>query len=248
VGSREVAAPAVPRKVAAAYSNGVRALWNTSGAVDGHGKPAPHFLEFSGEAERLMRDFERWLEPRLAEGEELSFLAGWASKLAGAAARLAGILHMAEVAEEGHWNHPVSPETVAAAIQLGRDYFLPHAQAAFSMMGANPKLDTARKVWATIATRVLYSQCSQSAPPSFTRSDAHQWNRRQFPGGVEELDPILDVLERHNLCRPVGGTGQPGRGHRSPEYEVNPAALAAFKKEAPRTDCADCTDSGADDG
>ena len=40
----------------------------------------------------------------LLEGEELSFLAGWASKLAGAIARIAGILHVAAgIDDEKGW-------------------------------------------------------------------------------------------------------------------------------------------------
>jgi hypothetical protein len=233
VGGRAVAPPPVPKDMSGCYRSCVQALWQYPGTLDERGRPAAHLLHFSPQADRLMREFECWLEPQLAEGEELSFLAGWASKAAGGAARLAGILHMAAHADEGDWHKPIDAATAAAAIRLCRDYFLPHAQAAFGIMGADARMDRARRVWAGICQRVQCSKISQTAPLLFTRSNAHQWNRRQFPGGVDELDPILDVLERHNLCRPVPGTGQAGRGHRSPDYEVNPAALAAREKEAP---------------
>jgi hypothetical protein len=107
--------------------------------------------------------------------------------------------------------------------------------AAFGVMGADPKADKAAKVWRAICERVECSEVSESAPPTFTRRDAHQWCRRLFPGGVDELDPVLDLLERHNLIRPVPGAGQPGRGHRSPAYQVHAAALEEARLEAPRT-------------
>jgi hypothetical protein len=237
VGSRKVAATPVKKTLASLYATGIKALWQLCGAVNDR-RDAAHELCFGPDAEVLMRDFERWLEPQLADGEELSFLAGWAGKLAGAVARIAGILHAAQAIDNGiPWTQPIPATTVEAALRLGRDYFLPHAQVAFSIMGADERLETARQVWTTICQR-MPSECSEhseSAPLTFTRRDAHQWNRRRFPGGVDELDPVLDLLERHNLVRPRQGTGQVGRGHRSPEYELNPAALALFWEEGGRS-------------
>jgi hypothetical protein len=237
VGKRRTAAPPVKPHLVREYHAGVRAMWGMQGAADEDG-PAAHELRFGPEADALMQDFERWLEPQLADGEELSFLAGWPSKLAGACARIAGVLHVAQGIEDGSgWNRPIAAATVDSAIRLGRDYLLPHAQAAFGVMGANPRTETARRVWEVVCQR-MPSECSEvseGAPLLVTRRDIHQWNRRRFAGGVDEMDPVLDLLERHNLIRPRPGTGQPGRGHRSPEYEVSPAALAAFREEGERS-------------
>ncbi|HVS37903.1 MAG TPA: YfjI family protein [Gemmataceae bacterium] len=237
VGNRLIAARPVPKAIEAAYREAVLRLWRLEGAVEDN-KPAAHLLRFSAEADRTMQDFERWLEPQLAEGEDLSLLAGWANKLAGAAARIAGSLHVMEALSTGQpCSRPIGAQTVAAAIKLARDYFLPHAQAAFALMGADGKIADARHVWVSIARRRNeFSECSENGASRLSRRDIHQWNRRRFPT-VEALDPILTLLVDRCYIRPIGGTGQAGRGHASPTYEVNPLALAAFENEAPRTHC-----------
>jgi replicative DNA helicase len=243
VGTRTIAPRPVPRRTEAAYRKMVLKLWKLSGAVDGNGKPAPNWLSFSPAADRRMQDFERWIEPQMAEGEDLSLLSGWAQKLAGAAARIAGILHVAAAeAENRPWSTPISKETVEAAVTLARDYLLPHAQAAFALMGADARAANARHVWASIARQSESAECSENGVRVVSRRDIHQWNRRRFPN-VEELDPVLALLVDRYYLRPVEGAGQAGRGHASPRYQVNPMALAAFSETDPRTHCSHCTHS-----
>jgi hypothetical protein len=226
VGARKVAPPPVPRAVADKYRDTVLCLWGAEGTTDERGQPAPHWLRFSPAADRLMQDFERELEPRLGEGEDLSILAGWANKLAGACARIAAVLHVAEALGRGATVPALIGEgTVAAALRLGRDYLLPHALAAFAHMGADERSEQARHVWESITRHCAHSAYSADAPPTLSRRDIHNLNRRRFPA-VEELDPVLDLLVGRHLIRPREGSGQPGRGHRSPDYEVSPLALA----------------------
>jgi hypothetical protein len=226
VGARKVATPPVSPQVGSIYHNALYGLWGIQGATDDRGKPVPHWLRFATAADRLLQDFERWLEPQLAEGEELSFLAGWANKLAGACARIAAVLHVTRAVGEGEsWQTPITEDTARVAIALGQDYLLPHAQAAFGLMGADERVESARHVWESITRHCAYSAHSAYAPPTLSRRDIHNLNRRRFPA-VEELDPVLELLVGRHLIRPLEGSGQPGRGHRSPAYEVSPLALA----------------------
>src|SRR5262249_397651 len=78
VGRRKVAPPPVSNTTRQTYCDRMRALWGLSGTVGEDGRPAPHYLTFSPSADEVLRDLERWLEPQLADGEELSLLAGWA--------------------------------------------------------------------------------------------------------------------------------------------------------------------------
>ena len=55
----------------------------------------PHPLDLGPEAAALFLSFEAELEPRLGEFGDLAPVADWAGKLAGAVARLAGLLHIA---------------------------------------------------------------------------------------------------------------------------------------------------------
>jgi hypothetical protein len=245
VGNRKTAAQAVPEHVRENYVNNIITLWQLPSAVV-EGKPSANIIRFSAEADAEMQNLERWLEPQLAEGEDLSHLAGWANKLAGAVARIAGVLHMTSVFA---WQKPISRETVLDAIAIGRDYLLPHAQIAFSMMGADGTLDDAKSLWASICRRLrdsAHSAHSASAPPRFSRRDCLNWNRRRFKK-AEDLDPALQILCDHNLIRPVPDSGEPGRGHKAPEYEVNPAALnTTCQNRDPRAHCAHCAHSDAD--
>jgi hypothetical protein len=211
--------------------------------VDETHKPVPNWLQFSPDADRAMRGFEEWLEPQLAEGADLSHLAGWANKLAGAIARIAAILHVAiAMGENKPWHEPISVATVSAAIRLGRDYLLPHALAAFGLMGADPKVEAARRVWRWIASQSESSESSESLCPSFTRRDIHQGTRRQFRS-AEDLDPVLDLLVKYGYIRRDPQSGKSGRGHKSPVFEVNPLALATFKKEGGPSHCTQRTHS-----
>src|SRR5581483_6895199 len=136
VGKRKTAPPAVPDAVAQGYRAGVLSLWQLE-KNNFAGMDCPWELELSGAADEAIRDLEQWLEPQLAEGEPLSYLAGWGNKLAGACARLSLILHMGgTLSVGGSWNEPIGRHVAEAAVILGRDYFLPHAQAAFAHMGA----------------------------------------------------------------------------------------------------------------
>jgi hypothetical protein len=131
---------------------------------------------------------------------------------------------------------------VQAAIHLGRDYLLPHARGAFGLMGADQRLEDARQVSEWLRRECESSEYSESAPPCFSRRDIHQGCRRRFPS-VDDLDPVLELLVRHGHIRPLPTSGQSGRGHKSPVYEVNRALCASVKREAPRTHCTQRTQS-----
>jgi hypothetical protein len=216
VGQRVVAPPAVPVDVGGTYYRTMIALWQLPGNVGLGGKPCPHWLRFSPEADQELRELERWLEPQLAEGEPLSFLAGWGSKLAGAVARIAGILHVSWAVGQGaSWQGPIAAATVRLAIRLGREYLLPHAQAAFNLMGADEELEKAQRVLAWIL---------RERPAEFKKWQVHKdvRNAGHFKK-IEDLDAPLSRLVRHQMIRvkaqpPRQGTGRPPDA----VYEVNP--------------------------
>jgi hypothetical protein len=223
VGCRAITPRPVPASVRDGYRECVLRLWRLEVPEDAE-------LIFSAEADREMQELQRWLEPRLAEGEELSALAGWAGKLAGACARIAGVLHLAagDAPDE-----EIGSLTVRAAIKLGRDYLLPHAQAAFALMGADDRLPLARRLLRA-AVRLVRQRQSESResserhPAHLSRRELHQAARaRKSLARAEEIDPVLALLVDRYYLRPVGpATNQPGRGYPSPVYELNPRVLA----------------------
>src|SRR5262249_52187395 len=70
VGRRKIAARPVAKAVVDVYARIVRALWELPGAAGERG-PEPHWLEFSAAADEALQRLERWLEPQLAEGQDL---------------------------------------------------------------------------------------------------------------------------------------------------------------------------------
>ncbi|MDP2848602.1 MAG: DUF3987 domain-containing protein, partial [Humidesulfovibrio sp.] len=94
VGSREVEPRAIPQAVQARYAAKVRGLLALPWALGSDGKPVPYLLQIAPDAYREWADFHRDVEAELRPGGELELIADWGGKLHGAAARLAGLLHL----------------------------------------------------------------------------------------------------------------------------------------------------------
>jgi hypothetical protein len=145
-------------------------------------------IRLSAEAHALFRAFRHEVEVELRPGEELDDLADWGNKLPGNVARIAGLLHIAgwalnsvycvdSVYVPSPWEIEITPETMEAAVCLGR-YFEGHAKAAFTLMGSDGKLAIAKKLWAVIEKYRL---------EGFTVRELWQKVRRRF-GDVSELN------------------------------------------------------------
>jgi len=219
VGYRDCSRPSpeVPEALRAGYAAAVMHLWGTEAA----GPDEPVELEFTAAAAAVLTAFRVWIEPELRPGGLLHHVLDWANKLAGLAVRLAGVLHCADAAGRGERPGPVvSADVVARAVGLAREYAVPHALAAFDLMGTSEAVVNARLVWRWVAGR------KEPAAP-FTRRDVLRSKPGKFPT-VDDLQPVLDLLERHSLIRQVDPTTRPGPGRPpSQGYEPNPAALDA---------------------
>jgi replicative DNA helicase len=171
------------------------------------------------EADAVLEELEIWLEPRLhPETGELATIADWASKMAGAAARIAGLLHLAAHAgDELHGlDEPINADTMTDAVQVAR-YFLAHALTVFDLTGRTaPEVDDARHVLAWI---------TRTGRRDFSRRDLFNETRStRFPT-VDALDPALRVLVDHGHIR-LADTANPRGGRPSVRYEVHPATHA----------------------
>ncbi len=141
-------------------------------------------------------------------GADLHLLADWVNKLPGTVARIACALHVA--GRPGEWAAPIDSRTMHRAIAIG-DYAIPHALAAFSVMGSDPSTELAKRAWAWLRTR------QESA---VTKRELHRGLHVEH---ATDLDaPIAVLVERGYLrevpARPTGG--RPA----SPSYEINPLA------------------------
>jgi hypothetical protein len=232
VGRRQVGRPGVPPTVRAAYREGVRAVWQTQPDQGGDGRPRPRRLRLSSEADRSLLAFEAEVEPRLAEFADLGHIVDWGNKMVGAALRVAGILHVAS----GKTGFVVSADTLRAGIAVVRDYFLPHALAAFGLMNADDRTTRARLVltWlgshlGTICTKV--TKGPEAALEGISRRDLHYGMRSRF-ATLDDLKPAVDVLIEHGYLQEVV-RDKPTMGRPpSPFLAVNPLWLAEARKAA----------------
>lgn len=210
VGRRRVSPEPVPISVRATYERAILALLALPWGTGEDGNPAAHVLRLSPGASKVFGILEQALEPRLAPLADLGTIADWGSKLAGAAARIAGVLHLAANVDRP-WAVEISDETMAGATLLA-DYLTAHAKAAFGEMGADPAIDGARYILEWIERKAL---------ETFTKRDAHYALQSCFRRAAE-LDAPLAVLAERGFIRekPVERPG-PGRKP-SPVFEVNP--------------------------
>jgi hypothetical protein len=212
VGTRTVAAPAVPDAVAESYRMNMRSAWSSPPRAPGQPE---HLLEFSPAADSVLQEFENWLEPQLASGQELSHLAGWANKLAGAVVRISGILHLADHANMiNAITTPISAGVVERAVRLAREYLIPHARAAFGLMGADPTIEAARRLLACLTRH--------QDLVDFTRTELWRPVRHCFKK-PEDLDQALALLVSANYLR--CHTPERPKHHRGawpPRFQVSP--------------------------
>jgi hypothetical protein len=174
----------------------------------------PAVLRFSAAANAALLVFERDLEPQLAPSGELGPLADWASKLAGAVVRIAGLLHLAANLKTGY-REAITEETFTAAASIG-NYFCAHATATQAVTGGRTTLGDAR---------VLLDWITRTNLESFTRRDAHRAHQSRFANAAD-LDPALELLETHGWIRrhetePDTTGGRPP----SPTYDVHPEII-----------------------
>ncbi|MEI8375379.1 MAG: YfjI family protein [Planctomycetota bacterium] len=237
LGQRISNAPPVPAEVTVEYR---RLVLTICGIARPGIPPQTQHLRLSDEAATCFQQFERDVEPRLGRLGDLADIQDWAGKLAGAVIRLAGILHLVEQAERrlhepaeqqeriAHrermppftpWETPISGTTLAAAVTIAQ-YLIPHAQAAFAMMGmaAGTSASVMANAWCAL------EWIRRNHRTRFTRRDLHQENRARFRKAAD-IEPVLELLEARNVVRPVTHQaavgGKAGRKP-SPRYEVNP--------------------------
>ena len=153
-------------------------------------------------------------------------MVAWGSKLTGAVARIAGLLHIAERPTEPEaWSEPISVEVVERAIILGR-YLIPHARAAFALMGADAAVADAVYVMDRIVAKKTMS---------ISRRDLFEQTKSRFKR-VKNLDPALVILEEHEYLRQRTPGVRSGPGRRpSPVYDVNALTWSQYSHRSQKS-------------
>jgi replicative DNA helicase len=209
VGTRDVDPPPVPVSVRADYEAMLTALLQAK-------PPDECVLQLSEEARTVHRDFRKRLEPRLGQSGDLEPIRDWAGKLAGAAVRIAGNLHCADLASRHPWEHQISGETMERALRIC-DYLTAHALGAFVQLGGDEQTAMAQR-----CIRWMQSERKQH----FSGRDLFNAFQSRFRK-MDATGPIVSLLKQHGCIRLVDQVHEgPGRPP-SPTYEVNPLLHAS---------------------
>jgi hypothetical protein len=194
VGLRKLRSGPVPETVRLQWDAMIRHLLEQSASThtDADGCRLPHELQLSESARAVHLNFQEWIEPNLKDDGALGNIKAWGGKLAGAAARIAGLLHLAENVHTGDpCATPVPGITMERAIAIA-EYFAAHAKLLYDGLGQHDDLDAARMVLETI----------QHLGPETTKREVYQRlrSRRAF-AKVAALDAPLRTLEEHDIVR-----------------------------------------------
>ena len=207
VGSRDVRKHVpIPGAVRDAYEAGLfRLLEGLPGLVT-----APKVLTLSDAAREVWLDMAQSIENEQGEGGRYESISDWTSKLPGAVARIAALL---ELAEAGLSATEVSHACMDDSLNLAR-LLIPHAQAAFALLGTDA-------VDVDAAAVVRWVQAHGLA--EFTKRDAQKAQEGRFRS-VERLQKALDRLEHQDVVRAFKrhNKGAPP----SSCFAVNPKALS----------------------
>lgn len=199
VGHRTLEPMAVNRSTLEAYSENIIRLARAGREHDGE----PVLLELTEPAYAVWKAFERELEPRLAPDGDLRGIKAWASKLAGAVARTAGVCHCGDHQDHAGLN-AVGDGHMALAVEVGRQ-LIPHAIAAHRLMGGTG-ISTAQAV---------VRHYEGSGWPAAAQSLTDWWRPvRSLVGETSsDFEPVAEALVDHGYLVPVSSPhtlGRPG--------------------------------------
>ena len=206
VGKRDVRKhAAIPQAVRDEYEYRLLRLLGDEPSAAGE----PVVLGLSDAAREVWLDFAQAIEDEQGDGGQYEAISDWTSKLPGAMARVAALL---ELAATGLHAKEVGHPCMDDAITLGR-LLIPHAQAAFALLGSDQVDVDADAVlrWARGRGEAV-----------FLRSECHQAMSGRFRD-VERLKKALDRLEVNHVLQ---GFVVREKGKKpSQRYRINPACL-----------------------
>ncbi len=211
IGYRSGNTKPVPETISSNHDAHIRALLRFKRPDTG-----PYAITLSDVAHAELRAFADQVEVAMREGGRFEHIQDWAGKLPGAAVRIAGNLHVAELAFGMPADSKLSIDTMRRALQFAA-VLGAHAVAAFDLMGADEALKGARKVWSWIR---------RERKPHFTFHDCFNALRGTFPRTADLERPVEVLVERHHvaLLESPSKVGRPSR-----IYEVNPKLTAGWK-------------------
>lgn len=206
IGTRDITRRTpVPESIKSRYQAGVYDLLSIEPLRDDQGREVSRVLTLSPDALKAWEQFAQYIESMQGPNSELESIQDWSGKLPGAALRIAGLFH---VIEHGVTVLTINRQTIERSLDLC-DSLIPHAKAAFELMGDDLAYHDAKYVYQWVLVK---------GESSFRQNEAFKELRRFRQ--VDRLEKALKILtDRHIISEPLKlGTG----GRPSIMYTVNP--------------------------
>lgn len=212
IGTRNLNEPPMDSLLEQNYFNTVLNILNQPWLENEFGEKISKTILLSAEAKLYLEEFRQKIESDLAEGKRFGFIQDWAGKLAGAVARIAGVLHVARYANGDPLREYVSGVDMGDAIEIG-EFLAVHALCVFDCMGADIHTDGARRILSWIRSEAK-TQCTQR--------DCHRAFKSYFKSAKDVEGALQVLIDRHYLRQ----MPQPMVPHRpSKIFEVNPRIM-----------------------
>lgn len=171
---------------------------------------------------RLFNKNEHRLHP--SNTDLTSALKSWAGKLVGQIMRIAGLLHMAEHADQEELPEEVAASTVEAAARL-EEYFYTHALKAFGQSSEGAHAEKQKYILQALAV----AQGNDTLIKWFTRTKIWNLLKRKGYAKVAYMDKDLqELVDRSYLL--VLHVERHGNGRDSTVYGLNPKALELLNR------------------
>ena len=218
VGYRSIEERPVPQGLRSEYHRLVRRLLSLPYEEE------VRLLSLSLEARPAWIAWREEVEVSLRPGGSLDGMQDWGGKLAGAVARIAGVLHMAEHAHDLPlpWETPISEHTLLSAIRIGR-YFIPHAQHTYGQIGLDEDRELAQHILRLIR---------ESGAPTISKRDLWRMTRGRLQT-ASLLDAPLRSLEYRGYIRKRPRPPGPGRPAETYDVHPDPPANMAIMAKTP---------------
>ncbi len=205
----------IPESVRSRYTAALLTLLDDEGDLDKNGRYRKRQLTLSSDAHAVWKQFQRELEPRMAEGSELENMRDWGGKLPGTVARIAAIFHAIRNSSSTPLPPVIQEADMQAAVCMGQ-LLIPHAQKAFDLMHADPVREDARR---------LHDWIMRNRVTSFTVRDAQRSNSNHFKR-VKDVQRALELLDEYGYTQKLGPVESgPSGGRPTVLYQTNPLIL-----------------------
>ena len=183
VGTRKLQSKPIKPTIELSYQNSLKQL-----AIQHRGESNMQAIALSPEAFDAWQAFALDIEPRMGKGGDLATIVPWASKLAGAVARIAAVVHLTSNPGSPLSPGPVPLDIMEKAITLGYN-LIPHAIAVHQLIGSAGKT----------SAELVVDRFDTQGWPAYTMSATAWWRLvRDITGPTSKhFEPIADQLVDH---------------------------------------------------